>query len=196
MLCLVSMPGAAFMIGCSRWLIPFLLGPQWSEAAPIFAVLAVLGFLRPIEGSNWWLFVTQERASEGLRWSVIGALITSVAVIVGVPWGALGVATAVTLASVVRMPLLIWYVTRRGPVRSSDIYRLLATPTLASGMALVALMVLDPWTGSMPPMLALASGLTLTGVVFFGVLATLPAGRRTLRDAWNTAMLLRMRRHE
>lgn len=195
MLCLVSMPGAAFMIGCSRWLIPFLLGPQWSEAAPIFAVLAVLGFLRPIEGSNWWLFVTQERAGEGLRWSVIGALITSAAVIVGVPWGALGVATAVTLASVARLPLLVWFVTRSGPVRSSDIYLGLAPSTLAAAVALVVLIALDPWTESIPPVLALACGLTLTGVVFFGVLAALPAGRRTLRDAWNTALLLRKRRH-
>jgi len=194
MLCLVSMPGAAFMIGCSRWLIPFLLGSQWSEAAPIFAVLAVLGFLRPIEGSNWWLFVTQERAGEGLRWSAIAALITCAAVVAGVRWGALGVATAVTLASVARLPLLIWFVTRSGPVRSSDVYRTLATPAFASAVALVALFALEPWVGTIHPALALAGGLALTGAVFFGVLAMLPAGRRTLRDARDTAMLLRRRR--
>lgn len=194
MLCLLSMPGAAFMVGCAGWLIPFVLGPHWTDAAPIFAVLSVLGFLRPLEGSNWWLFVTQDRAQEGLRWSMVAALIAAAAVVVGLPWGALGVATAVTLASVARLPMLVWYVTRKGAVRASDVYATLATPAFAAGVALAALFALGPRIEHLPSLAALAAGLATTGVVFFGVLAALPAGRRALNDAWSTALLLRSRR--
>jgi O-antigen/teichoic acid export membrane protein len=194
MLCLVSMPGAAFMIGCAAWLIPFLLGPQWKDAAPMFAVLSVTGFLRPIEGSNWWLFVTQERAAEGLRWSVISAGISAASVVVGLPWGGIGVATAVTVASVIRLPLLVWFTTHVGPVRAADVYRAQAPPTFAALVALGALLALEPYLEAMPHALALAAGLAVTGAVFFAALATLPAGRRTLRDAYETAMTLRRRK--
>lgn len=194
MLCLVAMPGAAFMIGCSDWLIPFVLGKRWTEAAPIFAVLSVIGFLRPIEGSNWWLFTTQDRAGEGLRWSMISGLISAASVVVGLPWGAIGVATAVTTASVLRLPLLVWYTTHTGPVRAVDIYRTLATPTLAALVALGALFVFKPYAESIPPLAAVIGGLAVTGVTFFACLAVLPAGRRTLRDAWMTTLSLRRRR--
>lgn len=194
MLSLVSMPGTAFMTGCAAWLIPFLLGKQWADAAPIFAVLSILGFLRPIEGSNWWLFTTQNRAAEGLRWSMISAVISSASVVVGLPWGGIGVATSVTVASFVRLPLLVWFTTRRGPVRASDLYRTLAVPTFAALVALAVLIALEPYAESIAPVFALAAGLAITGIVFFGVLATFPVGRRTLRDAWETAMTLRFRR--
>jgi PST family polysaccharide transporter len=171
-----------------------VLGKQWTDAAPIFAVLSVLGFLRPIEGSNWWLFVTQERAGEGLQWSLWGALISGVSVVIGLPWGAIGVATAVTAAAVLRLPWLIWYVARRGPVTSRDIYRALATPTLAALLALAVLLLLEPLAESEPPLVALVGGLAVTGVVFFSAIALLPSGRRTLRDAWMTVLSLRRRR--
>lgn len=194
MLCLISMPGAAVMIGCAPWLITLLLGAHWTDAAPIFSVLSVIGFVRPIEGSNWWLFTTQNRAAEGLRWSTIAAGISCVAVVVGLPWGALGVATAVAVASVCRLPLLVWYTTRTGPVRPSDVYKTLAVPAFASGAALAVLMALRPLAEAHRPIVVVAAGLVLAGVVFLAVFALIPEGRRTLQDAWSTALTLRRRR--
>jgi PST family polysaccharide transporter len=194
MLCLVSMPGAAFMIGCAGLLIPFVLGERWSDAAPIFAVVSVLGFLRPIEGSNWWLFATQDRAGESLRWSMVGAVISAVSVVLGLPWGAIGVAIAVTIGAVLRLPLLVWYTTRTGPVSAMDIYRTLATPMFAALVALAVLRLLQPYAAALKPVVAVGLCLVVTAVVFFSCLALLPAGRRTLRDAWTTALTLRRRR--
>lgn len=74
---LVLMPASAFLIACASWLIPWLLGPRWGDAAPIFGALAVLGLVRPIEVSSLWLFITQNRVHEALRWSVAAALITA-----------------------------------------------------------------------------------------------------------------------
>ncbi len=193
-LCLVSMPGAAFMAGCAQWLIPALLGPNWSEASPIFAVLALLGFLRPIEGSSWWLFVPQDRADDALRWSFAAAGISAVAIVVGLPRGAQGVATALVVVSFVRLPLLVWYTTRKGPVRACDVYRTLATPAAAAACALGVLIGLRPWVEGLAPALAAAIGLVITGAVALGVLCSLPSGRRALLDIWSSLEFLRRRR--
>lgn len=192
-LALVLMPGSVFMIGSAQWLIPFLLGPRWAEAAPIFGILAILGVLRPVDGSTWWLFVTQNRAGEGFRLSLMGALITGAAVLVGLPGGALGVAAALAASGFLRMPLFIWYVTRRGPVRASDIYRTLATPALASACALLALLGLSPRADGLAPALVLTAALAISAAVVLAVLCALPSGRRALLDVWSTLRLLRGR---
>ena len=101
---------------------------------------------------------------------------------------------AVTTGAVLRMPLLVWYTTRTGPVRAMDIYRTLATPMFAALVALAALRLLQPYTARLQPAIAVGLGLAVTAVVFFSCLALLPAGRRTLRDAWTTALTLRRRR--
>lgn len=191
MLALALMPASAFLIGSAELLIPFLLGPRWVEAAPIFGFLAVLTFVAPVDGSSLLLLLTQNRAHEALRWSLVRGLITGVAVVIGLPWGGLGVAAALAVSGLVRTPLLIWYVTRRGPVRAADIYRTLATPALTSICALVVLIALAPSAAGIAPALVLASGLVVTGIVVLAILSVVPSGRRALLDAWAALQLLR-----
>jgi PST family polysaccharide transporter len=193
-LALGLMPGSVFLIGCANWLIPFALGPRWADAAPIFGTLAALAFVRPIDGSDWWLFVSQNRAREGFRCSLVRVVITGIAAAIGLPWGTLGVATAVAISGFVRTPLVIWYVTRRGPVRASDIYCTIATPALASACALAALVAVAPWATDLSPPVVLAVGLVITAVVSLIVLCALTPGRRALRDVWLSLRLLRRQR--
>jgi len=194
MLALALMPAAAFLVGTAQLLIPFLLGPRWVEAAPIFGALAVLTFVAPVDGSSLLLFLTQNRAREALRWSLVRGLLTGVAVVAGLPWGGLGVAAALAVSGLIRTPLLIWCVTRHGPVRAADIYRTLVTPALASILALVALLVLAPRAAGIAAAPALTGGLVVTGVVVLAVLAVVPSGRGALLDAWAALRLLRRQR--
>lgn len=193
-LALASMPMAVFMIGSAEWLIPFLLGPRWAETAPIFGVLAVLGFVRPIDSSSWWLFVTQNRAHEAFRWSIVAALITAVAVVAGVPWGGVGIATGLAVSAVLRLPALVWYATRRGPVRAYDVYRTAAAPALASACALLALMGLGFRVQGLATVLVLTAAVAIVVIVVLAILCILPTGRRALRDAWSLLELLSHRR--
>jgi PST family polysaccharide transporter len=193
-LALVVLPGAAFMIASAQWLIPFLLGERWAEAAPIFGALAVLGLARPIEVASLWLFMTQNRADQALRWSTFGGLIAAVAVLVGLPWGGVGVAVALAAVGLARIPLLVWYVTRSGPIRASDIYRSLSAPAFASAAALLVLVLLNPKAAGMPPALVLGAGLSITGAVVMAILCILPSGRSALADAWSLLQLLRRQR--
>lgn len=193
-LALVLIPAAVFMIASAGWLIPWLLGPNWAGAAPVFGALAVLGLVRPMEFASFWLFHTQNRAHEALRWSVFAGLSSSGAVVVGLPWGGLGVAIAIAAVGLCRLPLMVWFVTRTGPVRAGDIYRTLAAPVLASAGALAALLALRPFAAGEEPMLVLAAGLAVTGAVVLAILALLPSGRSALVDGWTSLALLRRSR--
>jgi O-antigen/teichoic acid export membrane protein len=132
---MVSVPATAFLIVSADWVILVALGSQWHAAAGIYAFLGLAGLVQPLASSTGWLFTSQGRVSEMSRWGLIGGVLSITSFIVGLPWGAAGVAAAYGGTGLaVRAPLLFWYVSRNGPVRQRDLYRTLSLP-LAAGCA-------------------------------------------------------------
>jgi PST family polysaccharide transporter len=181
---LLTMPLMALLIGTSDWLVLVVLGPQWVEASRMFAWLGISGLLEPLTIMTVWLFMTQGRVGEQFRWGIIASTLTIAAIVAGLPWGPVGVAAAYGIVgSCVRAPLLFWYVGRKGPVRVSDLYSILAPLILVAGLVLAAVVALRLSLPDINPLigLVLASGLAI--VVTGTTLIALPWGRTTIRDA-------------
>src|SRR5436853_6020438 len=124
---MITMPGVVFMIAMSDWLVLLLLGPQWREAGRIFMLLGVAAVIQPVTKTVPWLFTTQGRSRELLRWGFISSAIAVISIIAGLRWGSTGVAAAYATTDLcLTTPLLFWYVGRRGPVRTADFYRTIA----------------------------------------------------------------------
>lgn len=181
---MITMPGVAFMIATSDWLVLFLLGPHWHEAGRIFALLGLAAIIQPVTRTVLWLFTTQGRAREIFKWGVMGGIIAVVSIVAGLPWGATGVATSYAVADLcISTPLLFWYVGRRGPVRTRDLYRTIAPAACASVCSLFVLLVCHQWLEVFPQTimrLVIAFGITM--IVSFGVLAAIPAGRLAMQN--------------
>ncbi len=192
---LITMPLTAFLILTSDWLVVLVLGQQWIETGAIFAALGVAGFTQPIGNSTGWLFISQNRTQDFFRWGVIGSGIAVASFVIGLPWGAFGVALAYSLIGLfVRKPLLIWYVTRRGPIRPMDFLRVSAPHALVAvtvAAALGALRLFGPAGG---PVQGLLWAAAISLPVALGMLAILPAGRAAMRDAAVVATDLRRKR--
>jgi O-antigen/teichoic acid export membrane protein len=188
---MITMPGVIFMCATSDWLILFLLGPQWGETAHIFRLLGVAAVIQPVTSSALWLFFTQGRAPEMLRWGFFGSGIAVCSIFFGLPWGATGVAFTYAISDLcISTPLLFWYVGRKGPVRTRDFYRTIAPSVCASLGALAALLVCRPWLEAVPrlgPRLSLAFLISVT--VSLIVFSVLPAGRLAM---WNLKEMLLM----
>jgi PST family polysaccharide transporter len=189
---LVALPGVVFMIATAPILIPTLLGKQWAGAVPIFAWLAIAGLHLPMSGTMAWLFLTQSRTSEYARWGLFNAVTCAAAFAIGLRWGAYGVAVAFALSDVlVRLPVLWWYVGRKGPVRTRDLYRLAAPFVAASATSACVVWNIDQ---AIKFYLGLSFGASyfVTGAV----LAIFPEGRIILRESYNlvTGCLTQFRR--
>jgi PST family polysaccharide transporter len=180
---LVTMPMSAFMIMTSDWLVRLVLGEQWIDAGTIFAALGVALFTQPIGNSTGWLFITQNRTHHMFRWGFIGSGIAVASFIIGLPWGALGVALAYSLMGLfVRKPLLIWYVTRHGPIRPMDFIHATAPHAMVAVSVTAAVGVFrlfGPACGPVPGLLS-AEAISLT--VALGTLAASSRGRAALSD--------------
>jgi len=192
---LLTMPLVAFMIGTSDWVVRVVLGPRWSGAAWIFTLLGVAGLVQPLANTVGWLFITQGRTREMFQWGIIGGSILIAAIVAGVPWGAVGVAASYSATFVcVVLPLLFWYVGRRGPVCARDFYRTTAPVAFASLGALASVLALRRAAHFESPLAGLSVSFVLSAAVVLLLLLATRRGRAALADVRQTFRMLTRRR--
>lgn len=109
-------PGMLWAAVNANWLAPLLLGRTWVGAVPIMRTLALATVMVPLAAAASWLFVSQGRVRAQFQVGLwIGGTIALGAVI-GVAWGALGVARGYLVAALLGQTLPLWVATRVGPV--------------------------------------------------------------------------------
>jgi PST family polysaccharide transporter len=188
---LVTMPAVMLMLATADWLVLIILGPQWVESARIFVFMGVAGLFQPVAATGGWLLVSQGRVRDMLHWSLINAPISILSILAGVPWGAVGVAASFSIGRIlVANPLLFWFVGRRGPVRMSDFYRLLAPFTGASICSLLVCLAFRRFVVIANPVVGFVLCGIIMGVSMPVFLAVMPAGRKALADIKNSMLLL------
>lgn len=188
---MLTMPLVAFMIATSDWLVLLLLGPKWIEAARIFMLLGIAGLVQPVTRTCWWFFSTQGRTPEMFRWGIISSGIAVGAIIAGLPWGPVGVAAAYGLSDLcLTTPLLFWFLGRRGPVRTLDLYRTIAPSVCAAITTMAVLFALHQSLEVVPLFARLVIGFAIAVVTSFLVFAALPAGRLALQHFKDLLLLL------
>jgi PST family polysaccharide transporter len=188
---LVTMPAVVMMIATSDWIIRIVLGSQWMGAVKIFVLLGISALFQPIANTTGWLLISQGRGNHMLQWGLISGPIIIASFLVGLPWGAPGVAASYALTRVcVVDPLLYWFVGRQGPVKTIDFYKTIAPFVLSSVVALLLALSFRKWGGVESGFWTLAACLVITIVTTLLTLASLPSGRAALIDVKNSSLLL------
>jgi PST family polysaccharide transporter len=124
LLMMATVPLGPLTIQSAHWVVPSLLGPQWEPSVPLFQCLAVGLIIKPLLNTTSWLFVSQGRSQDLWRWGVTGSAVALVSFLLGLPWGALGVAVSYTVIDLlVRAPMLLFWVGRAGPISARDLLK-------------------------------------------------------------------------
>jgi PST family polysaccharide transporter len=185
---LFGVPGILFVLVMSRELMLSLLGPNWNGIAPIISWLCLGSLVSPLYSSASWLFISQGRAGEQLRYGVITSVVSVMSFIVGLPWGPVGVAAGAGLSFVfLTTPLTCWGATRAGPVRSGDLFFAILPLLVAlagTGIALAALVRFVSIQG-----VGLGLGFLFAYGCFFSVLLCFPSGRGILQRIWELRVM-------
>jgi PST family polysaccharide transporter len=101
-----------------------LLGPKWERASIIFAGFTIAALCLPLANVSAWLFTSQGRGRDMFKTQVINACAIVVSFIAGLPFGPVGVAFGFSMSTLlVRIPIYYFNVGRRGPVSTSDLWR-------------------------------------------------------------------------
>ena len=189
---MLTMPGIAVMIVTADWLILIVLGSQWVEAASIFMLLAIAGFTQPVSNANGWLFTSQDRTGEKLRLVLVTGSLIVLSIIIGLPYGAEGVAASyAVIVILIVTPLQYYVVGRKGPVSTWDIYRTILPSCLISIIVALSLYLLRTYVDIEKPVVGVLAAGICGAVVTLALFFLLPSGRAGLRDFKQTLKMLR-----
>lgn len=92
--------------------VPVVFGQKWVAAIPVLILICLSAIPRPFADAASQLLVAFGKPNLDLRWNIIFTAVFTGALLVGVHWQALGVATAVLLVHSVSLPLFIYWATR------------------------------------------------------------------------------------
>lgn len=179
---LITIPGILCLLLWADVAIPTLLGAQWAGAVDIFRWLALASLHQPLTVTLGWLFISQSRTGQFGRWGLFNAASCAVAFVIGLPWGAEGVAAAYAISDIlIRLPLIWRLAGSRGPVSALNL-RQLATPFLLAGIG-AGLTIFSAGMVMPRSLLGFVTAGILGYLAYFAVLAALPSGRRTFKES-------------
>jgi PST family polysaccharide transporter len=173
-----TFPATALLFLTAEQVILLLLGQQWTDAVPFFKVLCVGSYFGCLGLVTRLLYLSEGRTREYLQWAMISAPATIVGVAVGLPWGAIGVASGFSAGLIVMSVPGVWYCLRRSPLRAGDFIAGIWRPGVASLVAAGLLVVLRLF---MPPMHSVVAQLGVDAALYLllyaGCWLALPRGR-------------------
>jgi PST family polysaccharide transporter len=137
---LVTFPMVLGMWVVSRSAITVILGEKWTEVIPIFQVLCILGLVQSISTNTGWIFLSQGRTDVRLKLLGIFSVFYIASFVIGIQWGAMGVAICYTLVSIALTPFQLHVAGRLIDMSVKDVLEAVANIfACAAGMAILVL---------------------------------------------------------
>lgn len=182
----LSLPVVVFVALESEVVVLGLLGPQWTEAIPIFEILAIGAVAVLLRPATNWVLQAIGRTDRQLRWGLIEVVAYLVAFLLAARWGVLGIATAnVVVAYLTLLPRAV-YSFRHSPVGVGDLWGGFWRPGTA------ALLAAGVWTASSVPLpegrpvVQLIAGSGVFMMIYSVFWLLLPGGRAEFLETWHT----------
>lgn len=181
LLAAVTMPGIAALTLTSEQVVALLFGPRWTAVAPIFAWLGIASLMQSVSSTTGWIFICQGKTKTMFHWGIYSSLTTVASFIIGLHWGAVGVAAAYAISGyVLRVPVLAVLVHRVGPVTAGDFLIMQGLFIVSSLLAWLAYLGLPASLTGQSGLLAVALALCLNYGLALVMMLILPQSRKML----------------
>ena len=188
----LGMPGVVFLFVTAGDAIRLFLGSQWMASVPIFRLLAPAAFVGTFSVATAWVYVSLGLTRRQLDWTLFATALTVIAFLVGVRWGAPGMAIAVSASYCALFYPGLLYCFRPTFLRVGDLLVALWRPALASLAAGVGCWLFGRAVLMTHPALL---RFTLQGITYAALYAlfwvALPHGKQSLIEMRGTLRELR-----
>jgi lipopolysaccharide exporter len=89
-----------------------VLGSRWDSAIPVLRILVWVGLIQALQTLNGEVLLALGKGGTLFRFTIVWFVASIVALVVGLHWGLLGVATAYAISAVLVEPLNAWLTAR------------------------------------------------------------------------------------
>jgi O-antigen/teichoic acid export membrane protein len=188
----LGMPISVFMFVAAEDVVLAVLGDQWRGSVGIFRMLAPATFVGSFNMATGWPYVSLGHTARQLRWVALATMVVVAATMVGLRWGAIGVAAAYSIVVCgLRLPGIL-YCIKVTPITLADVFGVLWRPAAAAVAAGVLLHALDKTVqAEFVAIIRLAIDVLIYGVGYSLCWLLLPKGPRIARDILSLLSLLR-----
>ena len=161
-----------------------LLGDQWGQAVPIFRLLTPAAWCAVTNVATGWVYMSLGHVNRQLKWGIWASVFLCICMILGVRWGAWGMALAVSISRIIQKCPGLWYCYVGTPIKMRDFFYSCWPATLASLMAVVTAYLglkILLWQG---PLIRLLFSGVLFGMMYLLVLLGVTPDLRKELFAW------------
>jgi PST family polysaccharide transporter len=116
----VSFPPLFSLAICADDVVYVIAGPQWGQAADILRLLAPVAALQVGYATTDWLMRSQGQPARFFRWTAIDAATCLLGCILGLSWGAIGVAAGLATANLLLFLPSFVYAAKGTTIRLTD----------------------------------------------------------------------------
>lgn len=130
---LLNMPLVGFMLVFAHPLIYWMLGRQWLGAVPVFHVLTAAGFIQSAAQIGRGLpLMSMGFSRRYLFFGMIQSIITVLSIVIGLPWGIVGVAAFYCISFCLLIPITLPWCLKDSPVAPRDWLSAISIPAFAT----------------------------------------------------------------
>ena len=128
----IGAPIIALLCVSADEFIRLLLGRQWLDSVIIFRILSPAALTATTNVATGWIYISMGTVDRQLRWGIFASILLCLSIVIGLKWGVLGVALAVSVSRVgLKIPGL-WYCYKGSPIRLRDYFHAVLLPILTS----------------------------------------------------------------
>jgi PST family polysaccharide transporter len=183
---LAAFPPFFGLMICADDVVNVIAGPQWSAAADILKILAPIGALQAAYSTCDWLLRSRGQADRSFWWTVISTAACLLGYVIGLPWGAIGVASGLAVANLAFFLPGFLYATKGTSIRLIDAVKAMLPCFAITFFAVAAAWILriDIASGWHPLVRLLSTGAVIAAIMACGwLLLYRPSGWRQLLTA-------------
>jgi O-antigen/teichoic acid export membrane protein len=179
---LTTIPLGFFTVIYANEIVSVALGQKWIEATIFLKIFAVGVIVTPSIGTVGLIMITCGKSGRVLFVALVHSVILAILMVVSIPWGAVGIASAFVLTIVVLSPWIIYYGFSETPVTIKLFYGTVSKPIKASLVMVLMLVLLRSIAPMGGDMVSLLTGGGIAAIVYSSSFALFPNGRLQLKS--------------
>jgi len=155
--------------------ISIVFGSEWQGAIPIFKALVPAAMVGTLNVADGWAYQSLGNVDRMLKWGVVNASINIVSFIVGLKWGAIGVAAAFSISTLLRFAPRFIYCYQGTVLTFKQLLITLVPPFFSTVIAVGTLELFFQTVDlSMPLLFEVAIGCLAYALIYITAWLTLP----------------------
>ena len=177
-------PITVFMFVAATEIILVLLGNQWRGAIPIFQILSLFGLCEITPTGHYLILTSLGKTARLFRWEIFKNVIQSLALIVGLHWGVMGIAISLSVSTLILKFPEIAYCYKNTPIRFRDYWESIWRSTISSlGAGLLIYFLKKIYlTHISHALLRVSIIAVLFGAIYFAFYLLLPGGPQKINE--------------